>query len=124
MRKFLALCAAAFRHGYEAARAKAQPPLAGFLGETEDEIKAMLAALIRAAHDEGVAAEKARVSAILTAPGAAMFPDLAADLVRGPATGAQAIAVLARAEADAATRAGLMKSNLLESASADVQTLH
>jgi hypothetical protein len=76
----------------------------------------------RRAHDAGVSAEKARVSAILTAPGAATFPEIAADLVLGPATGEQAVMVLARAEADAATRAALLKSSPLESANAN--TLH
>jgi hypothetical protein len=64
----------------------------------------------------------ARVEAILTAPEAAMFTDLAADLVRGPATSDQAIKVLARAENDAAKRAALLKSSPLESANAP--TIH
>ena len=84
-------------------------------------IKAALIDAVRAAFADGVAAEKARVEAILTTSGAAMFPDLAADLVRGPATTAQAIAVFNRAENDAATRAAAIKSHLLESATC---TLH
>ena len=70
---------------------------------------------IRGAFDSGVAAERTRIEAILQAPGAKTFPDIAVDLVLGPATGEQAAKVLARADADAATRAGLIKSNLLES---------
>jgi len=124
MGKFFALCATAFRHGYEQARAQPAPGAAGqiFAGLTEEQIRAQLAAALRGSFDEGVAAEKARVEAILTAPGAAMFPDLAADLVRGPATGAQAIVVLDRAEVDAAKRAALLKSSPLECASAP--TIH
>jgi hypothetical protein len=121
----------AFWAGFEQARAesraRAQPPLdAGnpFEGQTEAEIKATLAAAIRGAFDEGVSAEKARVGAILTAPNAAQFLELAADLALGPATSDQAIKVLTRAESDAATRAGLIKSNLLDRASADGPTLH
>jgi hypothetical protein len=95
------------------------------LGESEEEVKATLAAAIRGAFDSGVAAEKARVTEILQAPGASgTFMEIAADLVLGPATAAQASAVLARAEADAATRAGAIKSNILERASADAPTLH
>ena len=105
---------------------RAQPaPLApgnSFAGLNETEFKASIAAAIRAAYDEGANAERSRVEAILTAPGAAMFPDLAADLVLGPATGEQAAGVLARAEADAAKRAALLKSSPLESA--NVPTLH
>jgi hypothetical protein len=90
----------------------------------DEAIKAALIDAVRAAFADGVAAEKARVEAILTTSGAAMFPDLAADLVRGPATTAQAIAVFNRADADAATRSAAIKSNLLESANADAPTLH
>jgi hypothetical protein len=122
---------AAFWEGFESARAearaRAQPaPIApgnAFDGMSVEEIKTVLAAALRGSYDEGVAAEKARVEAILAAPAAAIFPDLAADLVRGPATCEQAITVLARAEADAATRAGAIKSNILDRASSQV-TLH
>jgi hypothetical protein len=120
---------AEFRRGYAAARARssaraqpAQPPLGYFAGMNEAQIIFMVELAARRAHDAGVAAEKARVSAILTAPGAAHFLEIAVDLVRGPATGEQAVIVLARAEADAATRAGIIKSNLLESAGAS--TVH
>jgi hypothetical protein len=92
------------------------------LGESEEEVKATLAAAIRGAFDSGVAAEKARVAEVLQAPGAATFHEIAADLLLGDATAAQAVAVLSRAEADAATRAGAIKSDLLESA--NVATLH
>jgi hypothetical protein len=126
MRKFLALCAEAFRHGYEQARAEdralAQPPLGYFAGLNEAQLMTMIELAARRARDEGVVAEKARVSAILTAPGAAHFPEIAMDLLRGPATCDQAIQVLSRAENDAATRAGIIKSNLIESSNAP--TIH
>ena len=126
MRKFLALCADAFRHGYEQARAearaRAQPPLGYFAGMNEAQIIFMVELAARRAHDAGVSAEKARVSAILTAPGAAHFLEIAMDLALGPATGEQAVIVLARAESDAAIRAGIIKSNLLESSNAS--TIH
>jgi hypothetical protein len=114
-----------FKQGFDAARAearaKAQPsPLAAALEEffASESFKAAIAEIIRGAFADGVTAEKARVAEILQAPGAATFPEIAADLVLGPATGEQAVMVLARAEADAATRAGLIKSNLIESANA------
>ena len=101
-------------------RSAAQPAQldAGHPFFESEAIKAALIDVVRAAFADGVAAEKARVEAILTAPAAAMFIDLAADLVRGPATAAQAAGVLARAETDAAKRASLLKTSLLESASA------
>jgi hypothetical protein len=114
-----------FWAGYDAARARAQPALAPgnpFAGLSEDEIKAMIEPAMRAAYVEGVAvgvtAERARVTEILQAPGAAHFLEIAVDLALGQATGEQAIQVLARAEADAATRAGIIKSNMVESANA------
>jgi hypothetical protein len=112
---------------------RAQPPLAPpnrdlaaefqafFASET---YKAALAGVVQGAFADGVAAERTRTSEILNAPGAATFPEIAVDLLLGPATGAQAAAVLSRAEADAATRAGAIKSNILDRASADVPTLH
>jgi hypothetical protein len=114
-----------FWSGFDAARAsaraKAQPsPLATALEEffASAPFKDAIAALIKAAFEDGVQHERARIEAILTAPGAATFPEIAADLLRGPATGAQAIQVLERAEADAATRAAAIKSNMVESANA------
>jgi hypothetical protein len=95
-----------------------------FAGMSEDDIKSTLAAALRGSFDEGVAAGKARVEAILTAPGAATFREIAMDLVLGPASSAQAVGVLARAEADAATRAGSIKSDLIERASSDQPTIH
>jgi hypothetical protein len=89
-----------------------------FAGMTSEEIKTVLAAALRGAHDEGRAAERKRVAEVLNAPGAALFPTIAIDLAQGDATAAQAGSVLARAEADAATRAAAIKSNLLESSSA------
>jgi hypothetical protein len=93
-----------------------------FAGMTSEEIKAELAALIRAAYDEGVQAERKRIGEILQAPGASTFLEIAVELALGNASGTQAAGVLARAEADAATRAAAIKSNLLESA--NVATLH
>jgi hypothetical protein len=120
---------ASFWDGFDAARAearaKAQPsPLAAALEEffASAPFKSAIASIIRGAFADGVADEKARIEAILAAPAAAIIPDLAADLVRGPATCEQAITVLARAEADAATRAAAIKSNLLERT--NVATLH
>ena len=108
------LTAQRFWDGFDAARAeeraKAQPPLGYFQGLNEAQIITMIELAVRRARDEGVSAEKARVGAILTAPGAATFPEIAADLVLGPATGDQAVMVLARA--------GLIKSNLIESSNA------
>jgi hypothetical protein len=104
---------------------RAQPALAPghpFEGQSEEQIKGELAALIRGAFDEGVQAERKRVTEILQAPGASTFLEIAVDLALGNASGTQAAGVLARAEADAATRAAAIKSNLLESA--NVATLH
>jgi hypothetical protein len=90
--------------------------------ESEDH-KAVLAGIIQSALADGARAERTRISEILNAPGAATFLEIAVDLALGDATVAQAAAVLARAEADAATRAGAIKSNILERASSQV-TLH
>jgi hypothetical protein len=79
--------------------------------------KDALGGLIKAAFADGQDAERKRVSEVLNAPGAALFPTVAMDLALGAASGAQAAAVLTRAETDAAKRAGLMKSNPLESSS-------
>jgi hypothetical protein len=84
--------------------------------------KDALAGLIKAAFADGQNAEKARVTEILQAPGASTFLEIAVDLALGNASGTQAAGVLARAEADAATRAAAIKSDLLESA--NVATLH
>jgi hypothetical protein len=121
----LAKFTAAFWTGFEQARARSAPLAPGnpFAGLNETVVKATIEAALRGSYDAGMAAEKARVEAILAAPGAAMFPDLAADLLRGPASAAQAIAVLDRTQTDAAKRAALLKPTLLE-ASAEVPTLH
>ena len=122
----------AFWRGFAEARAEARartqpaPDLAAafaayFASET---YKAALAGVVQGAFADGVAAEKARIEAILRAPGAATFREIAMDLVLGPASSAQAVGVLARAEADAATRAGSIKSDLLERASSDQPTIH
>jgi hypothetical protein len=94
---------------------RTQPPAAPSDREARDAGVHSLDEVIAVAIRDGRQAERARVAEILQAPGAATFPDIAADLVLGPATGEQAAKVLARADADAATRAGLIKSNLLES---------
>jgi hypothetical protein len=114
----------AFWQGFEEARAEsgatAQPaPANPFESEA---VKAALIDVVRAAYANGVAAERARTSEILNAPGAPTFHEIASDLLLGDATAAQAAAVLSRASADAATRAAAIKSNLLESA--NVATLH
>jgi hypothetical protein len=112
---------AEFWLGYEAARAKAkQQPPAPLIAEPE--FRDWLLTIIRDAYADGVAAERKHVSDVLNAPGAATFPTIAIDLALGEATATQAAAVLARAEADAATRAAAIKSNLLEST--NVATLH
>jgi hypothetical protein len=124
--------AAAFRHGYEQAmaeaRARTQPAPdrdlvaafeAFFASET---YKDALAGVVQGAFADGVAASRTRIETILRAPGATTFVEIAVDLALGDATAAQAAAVLSRAEADAATRAGIIKSNLLESANAP--TIH
>jgi hypothetical protein len=85
--------------------------------------KDVLAGIIQSAMADGARTERARTSEILNAPGAATFREIAADLALGDATAAQAAAVLSRAEADAATRAGAIKSNILDRASNQV-TLH
>jgi hypothetical protein len=99
-------------------RAQAAPldPGNPFAGLSEEQIKATLAAALRGSFDAGVSAERARVSEVLQAHGAALFPSIAIDLALGTATGAQAAAVLSRAETDAAKRAGLLKPVPLESA--------
>jgi hypothetical protein len=109
----------------QSARSAAQPvPLdAGHPFFKSEDYKAALAGVIKAAFADGQNAEKSRVTEILRAPGAATFLEIAVDLALGDATGAQAAAVLGRAEADAATRAGAIKSNILDRASSHV-TLH
>jgi hypothetical protein len=114
----------AFWEGFDSARAKAPAPLDAthpFAALNETEAKASISAAMRAAYDAGNAAEKARVAEILQAPNAAHFLELAVDLALGTATGAQAVAVLSRAETDAAKRATLLKSSPLE---ASAHTVH
>jgi hypothetical protein len=86
-------------------------------------IKAALIDVVKGAYADGAAAERTRTSEILNAPGAATFLEIAVDLALGDATGAQAAAVLGRAEADAAVRAGAIKSNILDRSSSQV-TVH
>jgi hypothetical protein len=126
MRKFLAFCADAFRHGYEEARAqsgaRAQPaPLAGFLGETEDEIKATIASGLRGAFDAGRQVERDRIAEILQASGAEELPQLAMFLVLGDATAVQATSILAKAENDASKRIAMTRAQQIEPA---IPTLH
>ena len=105
-------------------RAQPAPLDAGHPFFESEAIKAALIDVVKGAYADGEAAERKRVTEILTAPGAQELPELAADLVLGPATGAQAASVLARAETDAAKRAGLMKSPLESASSGHVPTLH
>jgi hypothetical protein len=101
-------------------RTQPEPLAAGHPFESAA-IKAALLDVVRGAYADGEAAERKRVTEILTAPGAKTFPEIAVDLALGPATGPQAAGVLARAEGDAATRAGAIRSNLLE---ANASTRH
>jgi hypothetical protein len=118
--------AEAFWRGFDEARAqsgaRAQPaPANPFESEA---IKAALTDVVKGAYAEGGAAERKRVTEILTVPGASTFREIAMDLVLGPASSAQAVGVLTRAEADAPTRAGSIKSDLLERARSDQPTIH
>jgi hypothetical protein len=95
----------AFWRGFAEARAesvaRAQPAPLGAghpLGESEEQIKATTAALIRGASDEGVQAERKRIGEIMAVPGASRFAELAVDLAVGGATAAQVAAVLSRTE--------------------------
>jgi hypothetical protein len=76
-----------------------------------------LAALIRGAFDEGVAAERKRIGEIIAVPGASRFAELAADLAVGGATAAQVSAVIARMEVAVQARIHPTESSPLESAS-------
>jgi hypothetical protein len=89
----------------------------------QHELNVALDRLVEKSFAAGVSVERARIAEILNAPGAATFLEIAVDLALGDATGAQAAAVLGRAEADAATRAGAIKSNILDRTSSHV-TLH
>jgi hypothetical protein len=120
----------AFWRGFEAARmesaARTQPaPLAAGhpLGESVEQIKATLAALIRGAFDEGVQAERKRIGEIMAVPGASRFAELAVDLAVGGATAAQVAAVLSRAEVNVQARLHPTESSPLESASSG-PTIH
>jgi hypothetical protein len=112
------LTAQRFWEGFDAARAeaRAQTPLAAALEEyfASAPFKAAIVGIIKASFEDGVSAERARVAAILNAPGAQTFSEIAMDLCLGSATSAQAVGVLERAQADAATRAGAIRSNMLE----------
>jgi hypothetical protein len=108
-------------------RAQAAPLTAGhpFEGQSEEEVKAALAAAIRASHHEGVAAERARIAEILQLPGASKFQELVVDLaLGGDATPAQVAMVISRTEVHVQARLHPTESSPLESASADVPTLH
>jgi hypothetical protein len=108
-----------FHEARAQSRVKAKPsPLTAVEFFASQQCKIALSTIIRTAYADGVAAEKARVAQILQAPGAAHFLEIAVDLALGQATGEQAIQVLARAEADAATRAATIKSNMVESVNA------
>jgi hypothetical protein len=81
-------------------RAQPAPLDAGhlFAGQSEEQIKSALGAAIRGAFDEGVQAERKRISEILLLPDATRFPHLAVDLAVGGATAVQVAACLSRAE--------------------------
>jgi hypothetical protein len=91
------------------------------LGESEEQIKATIAARIRGAFDEGVQAERKRIGEIMAVPGAATFPDLAVDLAVGGATASQVAAVLSRTEVNVQARLHPTESSSLESST---PTLH
>ena len=107
-------------------RAQPAPLGAGHpLGESEEQIKATIAALIRGALDEGVQAERKRIGEIMAVPGASTFADLAVDLAIGGATAAQVAAVLSRTEVNVQARLHPTESSPLESASSGrAPTLH
>ena len=86
-----------------------------------EEIKTVLAAAIRGAHDEGASTERARIAEILQAPGAEELPQLAMFLVLGDATAVQATSILAKAEADASKRVAMTRAQQIEPA---IPTLH
>ena len=109
-RAAMAKFASAFWAGFEQdraqseARAQPAPLTAGhpFEGMNVDEIKTVLAAAIRGAHDEGAQAERKRMGEILTV--AATSPMLAFELAIGGATAAQVAAVLSRTEVNVQAR--------------------
>jgi hypothetical protein len=127
MRNLWVRLADAFWTGFESARAEAKanaqpsPLVAYFAGLNETEVEAMIAAALRGAHDEGVTAEKARVTEILQAPDAEELPQLAMFLVLGDATAVQATSILAKAENDASKRVTMMRAQQIEPA---ITTLH
>jgi hypothetical protein len=102
---------------------RAQPPLdAGNpLGESEEQINGDLAALIRAAFDDGKQAERKRIAEVLQAPGVASYPLLAFELAIDGASVAQVSAVIARTEVAVQARIHPTESSPLESAT---PTLH
>jgi hypothetical protein len=69
-----------------------------FEGQSEEQIKATIAAALRGAFDSGASAERARVAEILQAPGAEELPQLAMFLVLGDATAVQATSILAKVD--------------------------
>lgn len=103
---------------------RAQPPLAAgnpFEGQSEEQIKGELAALIRAAFDDGKQAERKRIAEVLQAPGVASYPLLAFELAIDGATVAQVSAVIARTEVAVQARIHPTESSQLESST---PTLH
>jgi hypothetical protein len=118
----------AFWQGFYEARAesvaRAQPAPLGAghpLGESEEQIKATIAALIRGACAEGVQAERRRLAEVLQAPGVASYPLLAFELSLGGASAAQVAMVIARTEVHVQAR--LHPTESPESTSS-VPTLH
>jgi hypothetical protein len=97
-------------------RTQPAPLAAGHpLGESEEQIKATLAALIRGVFDEGVQAERKRIGEIMAVPGASRFAELAVDLAVSGATAAQVAAVLSRTEVNVQARIHPTESSPLES---------
>jgi hypothetical protein len=103
---------------------RAQPvPLdaSPFAGMTSEEIKTVLAATLRGAHDEGRAAERKRIAEVLQAPGVASYPLLAFELAIDGASVAQVAKVISRAEVAVQARLHPTESSPLESST---PTLH
>jgi hypothetical protein len=97
---------------------RAQPALAPghpFEGQSEEQIKGELAALIRGAFDEGVQAERKRIAEVLQAPGVASYPLLAFELAIDGASVAQISTVITRMEVAVQARVHPTESPPIES---------
>jgi hypothetical protein len=96
-------------------RAQPEPLSAGYPFPENEEVKAAIAAIIRAAFDDGVTSERKRISEILTVPGVASYPLLAFELAIDGASVAQVSAVIARTEVAVQARIHPTESSPLES---------